>query len=50
VENPVKGFFAPLTRRRLKLGAFGSVGELTQVINRFIAETKRRSKALRRDR
>jgi hypothetical protein len=28
-----------LTRRRLKRGTFGSVGELKQAINRFIAET-----------
>ena len=37
--NAVEGFFAKLTKRRLKRGVFGSVVELQAAINRFIAET-----------
>ncbi|MGH6800679.1 MAG: IS630 family transposase, partial [Methylocella sp.] len=37
--NAVEGFFAKLTRRRLKRGVFRSVVELQEAINRFIAET-----------
>jgi DDE superfamily endonuclease len=36
--NAVEGFFAKLTRRRLKHGVFCSVTELQAAINRFIAE------------
>jgi len=36
--NAVEGFFAKLTRRRLKRGVFGSVVELQAAINRFLAE------------
>ena len=36
--NAVEGFFAKLTRRRLKHGVFRSVTELQAAINRFIAE------------
>ncbi len=36
--NAVEGFFAKLTRRRLKHGAFYSVVDLQAAINRFIAE------------
>jgi hypothetical protein len=36
--NAVEGFFAKLTRRRLKHGVFHSVVDLLAVINRFIAE------------
>ncbi len=36
--NAVEGFFAKLTRRRLKRGAFVSTADLQQAINRFIAE------------
>jgi hypothetical protein len=36
--NAVEGFFAELTRRRLKHGVFKSVGELKGAIDRFIAE------------
>ncbi len=36
--NAVEGFFAKLTRRRLKHGAFHSVVDLQAAINRFIAE------------
>jgi transposase len=37
--NAVEGFFAKLTRRRLKRGVFHSVVDLQAAINRFIAET-----------
>ena len=37
--NAVEGFFAKLTRRRLKRGVFRSIVELQAAINRFIAET-----------
>jgi len=36
--NAVEGFFAKLTRRRLKHGVFISVFDLQSTINRFIAE------------
>ncbi len=36
--NAVEGFFAKLTRRRLKHGVFHSVVDLQATINRFIAE------------
>jgi transposase len=37
--NAVEGFFAKLTRKRLKRGVFCSVVDLQAVINRFVAET-----------
>jgi hypothetical protein len=37
--NAVEGFFAKLTRRRLKRGVFTSVADLQAAINRFLAET-----------
>src|ERR1700736_2262941 len=37
--NAVEGFFANLTRRRLKRGVFRSVVDLQVAINRFVAET-----------
>jgi transposase len=37
--NAVEGFFAKLTRRRLKRGVFRSLDDLKTVINRFITET-----------
>ena len=37
--NAVEGFFAKLTRRRLKRGVFRSIVDLQEAINRFIAET-----------
>ena len=37
--NAVEGFFAKLTRRRLKRGVFCSLVELQAAINRFLAET-----------
>src|SRR5246127_1798044 len=37
--NAVEGFFAKLTRRRLKRGGFRSVADLQAAINRFVEET-----------
>ena len=37
--NAVEGFFAKLTRRRLKRGVFTSIVDLQAAINRYIAET-----------
>src|SRR6266853_595194 len=37
--NAVEGFFAKLSRRRLKRGVFHSVVDLQAAINRFVAET-----------
>ena len=37
--NAVEGYFAKLSRRRLKRGVFKSVAELQAAINRFLAET-----------
>jgi transposase len=37
--NAVEGFFAKLTKRRLKHGVFRSVVDLQSAINRFVAET-----------
>src|SRR5262249_2493895 len=42
--NAVEGFFAKLTRRRLKRGVFRSLVELRAAINRFIAETNHEPK------
>ena len=36
--NAVEGFFATLTRRRLKRGVFHSLADLQAAINRFVAE------------
>ena len=35
----MEGFFAKLTRRRLKRGVFRSVDDLKAAIERFVAET-----------
>ena len=37
--NAVEGFFAKLTKRRLKRGVFRSIVELQAAIKRFLAET-----------
>jgi transposase len=37
-RNAVEGFFAKLTRRRIRNGVFRSVVDLQAAINRFIAE------------
>src|SRR5688572_28236468 len=42
--NAVEGFFAKLSRRRLKRGVFRSVYELQIAINRFVEETNRMPK------
>ena len=42
--NAVEGFFAKLTRRRLKHGVFHSIVDLQAAINRFLAEHNRSPK------
>ena len=42
--NAVEGFFAKLSRRRLKRGVFRSVYELQIAINRFVEETNKKPK------
>jgi transposase len=42
--NAVEGFFAKLTKRRLKLGVFKSIGDLQTAIKRFIAENNQQPK------
>jgi transposase len=42
--NAVEGWFAKLTRQRLKRGAFTSIVELQTAINRFIAEANGKPK------
>jgi transposase len=42
--NAVEGFFAKLTRQRLKRGVFHSVVDLQAAINRYVAETNTRPK------
>jgi transposase len=42
--NAVEGFFAKLSKRRLKRGVFCSVTELQAAINRFIAESNENPK------
>ena len=42
--NAVEGFFATLTRRRLKRGVFRSLVDLQAAIKRFLAETNDRPK------
>jgi transposase len=42
--NAVEGFFAKLTRRRLKRGVFRSVAELQDAIQRFIDDTNQQPK------
>ncbi len=39
--NAVEGFFAKLSRRRLKRGVFRSLNDLQAAINRFVAETNK---------
>ena len=39
--NAVEGFFAKLTKRRLKRGVFRSIEELQEAIKRFLAENNR---------
>ena len=42
--NAVEGFFAKLTKRRLKRGVFRSIVDLQAAINRFLAETNEDTK------
>jgi transposase len=42
--NAVEGFFAKLTKRRLKRGVFRSIVDLQAAINRFLAETNQQPK------
>jgi transposase len=42
--NAVEGFFAKLTRRRLKRGVFRSVADLQAAINRFVEENNAQPK------
>ena len=42
--NAVEGFFAKLSRWRLKRGVFRSVVDLQAAINRFLAETNQMPK------
>src|SRR6266446_5629369 len=42
--NAVEGYFAKLSRRRLKRGVFKSVADLKAAINRFVAETNENPK------
>ena len=42
--NAVEGFFAKLTRRRLKRGVFKSIVDLQTAVNRFITEANTQSK------
>ena len=41
--NAVEGFFATLTKRRLKRGVFRSVADLQTAINRFLEEHNQKS-------
>ena len=43
----MEGFFAKLTRRRLKRGVFRSIVDLQTAINRFLAETNDAPKPFR---
>ena len=45
--NAVEGFFAMLTKRRLKRGVFRSVVDLQAAINRFLDEHNQQSKPFR---
>ena len=42
--NAVEGFFAILTKQRLKRGVFKGVVDLQAAINRFVAEHNQQSK------
>ena len=42
--NAVEGFFAKLTKRRLKRGVFHSLVDLQAAINRYLAEHNRQPK------
>jgi transposase len=42
--NAVEGFFAKLTRQRLKRGVFKDIADLQAAINRFLRETNENPK------
>ena len=42
--NAVEGFFAKLTNRRLKRGAFASIVDLQATINRYVADANQQPK------
>lgn len=44
--NAVEGFFAKLSKRRLKRGVLRSLVDLQAAINRFLAQTNDRAQAL----
>jgi hypothetical protein len=44
MDNAVEGFFAILTRRRLKRGVFKGVVDLQAAINRFVVDHNQQSK------
>jgi transposase len=44
--NAIEGFFARLTKRRLKRGVFHSLASLQEAINRFVAEANTKPKPL----
>jgi transposase len=48
--NAVEGFFAKLTRQRLKRGVFKGIVDLQAAINRYLAETNDNPAALHLDR
>jgi transposase len=48
--NAVEGFFATLTKRRLKRGVFRSAADLQAAINRFLEEHNQQIEALHLDR
>jgi transposase len=48
--NAVEGFFAKLSKRRLKRGVFHSVVDLQATINRYITEHNRQPQTLHLDR
>ena len=43
--NAVEGFFAKLTRQRLKRGVFKGIVDLQAAINRYLAETNENPKS-----
>jgi len=44
LAQPVEGFFATLTKRRLTRGVFRSAADLQAAINRFLEEHNQQSK------
>ena len=48
--NAVEGFFAKLTKHRLKRGVFKGIVDLQTAINRYLVENQRQPQALHLDR